>query len=103
MTQTDSTRWVRSRVTQSGMRGDAMLALALALGATTTSLLYARTGMYDETAPAWVWALGLALCSLPLALRRRYPVPVAIAVALGFFVCGQFAVPEALIVNICLF
>lgn len=80
-----------------------MLAAALAVGAMTTSLLYQRTGMYSEVAPLWVWVLGLALCTLPLALRRRYPVPVAVVVGIGFFVCGQFAVPEGLMINICFF
>ena len=103
MTRTDSTAWVRPRPDRDGLRSDALLAIALAFGAAATSLLYARTGMYTETAPAWLWILGLALCTLPLALRRRYPVPVAAVVAIGFFVCGQFAVPEALIVNITLF
>ena len=82
------------------LRADAMLAGLLALGAVTTSLLFQRTGMYNEVAPIWVWVVGLGLCTLPLALRRRHPVPVAIAVAIGFFVCGQFAVPEGLIINI---
>src|SRR5690606_26542653 len=59
--------------------------------------------MFVETAPPWLWALGLALCTLPLAWRRRAPVPVAAIVAVGFFICGQFAVPEVLFINICLF
>ena len=85
------------------LRADALLALLLAVGSGTTSLLYQRTGMFDEIAPVWVWVLGLGLCTLPLALRRRYPVPVAIVVGIGFFVCGQFGVPEALMINICFF
>lgn len=85
------------------LRADALLALLLAVGSVTTSLLYQRTGMFDEIAPVWVWVLGLGLCTLPLALRRRYPVPVAIVVGIGFFVCGQFGVPEALMINICFF
>ncbi len=103
MTQADLTHWVRPRVTTTQLRQDALLALALAFGATTTSLLYARTGMFNDEAPLWAWVLGIALCSLPLALRRRYPVPVAVVVSIGFFICGQFGVPEALMVNICLF
>ena len=95
--------WARPRPSRSQLRIDVLLALALAVGATTTSLLYARTGMYTDPAPVWLWALGLALCTLPLALRRVAPVPVAVIVAVGFFVCGEFAVPEILIVNICLF
>jgi signal transduction histidine kinase len=103
MMRADSTTWVRPPATRAKLRSDLLLALALAFGAATTSLLYSRTGMYEEVAPTWVWVLGLALCTVPLAVRRRYPVPVAVLVAVGFFVCGQFAVPEALMVNICLF
>ncbi|MBO1901235.1 sensor histidine kinase [Leucobacter weissii] len=103
MGEAGASGWVRPRVDRDGLRRDALLALALALGTTTTSLLYQRTGIYTEVAPVWVWVLGLALCTLPLALRRRYPVPVAVAVSIGFFVCGQFAVPEVLMINICLF
>ena len=54
------------------LRADAMLAGLLALGAVTTSLLFQRTGMYNEVAPIWVWVVGLGLCTLPLALRRRH-------------------------------
>ncbi len=97
------TEWARPRPDRGGLRADTALALLLAVAATATSLLYQRTGIYDETPDAWVWVLGIGLCSLPLALRRHYPVPVAIAVSIGFFVCGQFGVPEILVVNICLF
>ena len=95
--------WVRPRATAAMLRADALLALLLAVGSVTTSLLYQRTGMFDEIAPVWVWVLGLGLCTLPLALRRHYPVPVAVVVGIGFFVCGQFGVPEALMINICFF
>ncbi len=95
--------WVRPRATRAMLRADAMLAALLAIGSVTTSLLYQRTGMFNEIAPVWVWVLGLGLCTLPLALRRRYPVPVAVVVGIGFFVCGQFGVPEALMINICFF
>lgn len=98
-----TSNWLRPRPGREGLRADAALAILLALAATTTALLYARTGIFEEPADPWVWVLGLGLCTLPLALRRRFPVPVAIAVSVGFFVCGQFAVPEILIVNICLF
>ncbi|MBK0421863.1 sensor histidine kinase [Leucobacter sp. CSA2] len=103
MTRADGYNWSRPRPTTAGLRGDAALAGALALAATTTSLLYHRMGYYEKPAELWVWILGLALCTLPLALRRVAPAPVAVVVAIGFFVVGQFAVPEVLIVNICLF
>lgn len=95
--------WTRPRPGRDGLRADAGIAILLALAALTTSLLWQRTGVFDEPAAPWVWALGLGLSTLPLALRRRYPVPVAILVSVGFFICGQFGVPEMLIVNICLF
>lgn len=103
MIRTHARDWVRPRPGRAELRADAILAAALAFGTVITSLLYARTGMYEEVAPIWVWVLGLALCTAPLALRRRHPVPVAAVVAVGFFVCGQFAVPETMLVNICLF
>ena len=84
-------------------RGDIGVALLLALSSFITALLYQRTGIYEETAEPWVWALGIGFSSLPLALRRAYPVPVAVLVSIGFFICGQFGVPDLLIVQICLF
>lgn len=104
VTQVTPQSWVRPRPDRQGLRADFGLALLLAFAALTTSLLYHRTGIYlGETAAPWLWALGLGLCTLPLALRRRFPVPVAVTVAVGFFICGQFGVPEILIINICLF
>lgn len=103
MTRSHELGWVRPRATRAQLRADALLAAGLALSAVTTSLLYQRTGMYQEVAPLWSWVLGLALCTLPLALRRLFPVPVAVFVAVGFFVCGQFAVPEGLMISICFF
>ena len=99
----DQVEWSRPGPDRSGLRADAGLALLLAIASVTTSLLYARTGLYAAPAEPWVWAVGLALSTLPLALRRRYPVPVALVVSIGFFVCGQFGVPEVLVINICLF
>ncbi|MFC5336994.1 sensor histidine kinase [Leucobacter denitrificans] len=95
--------WVRPRPSAAELRVDLGLALALALAALTTSLLYMRTGIFDEYAAPWVWTISLALGTLPLAWRRRYPSYVAIAVAIGFFIAGQFGVPEILILNITLF
>lgn len=93
--------WVRPRPTD--LRGDFALAVLLAFGALTTALLYLRTGIFDEYPDPWVWVVALGLSTLPLALRRKYPAPVAVAVAIGFFITGQFGVPELLIVNISLF
>lgn len=95
--------WVRPQPGRKDLRADIGLAVLLAFAALTTSLLYQRTGLVPEAAPPWLWGLGLGLSTLPLALRRRYPIPVMVVVAVGFFICGQFAVPEILIVNISLF
>ena len=98
-----SVEWTRPRPSAQSLRGDVLVAFGLALAAVTTSLLYARTGIYGDEAPAWAWVSGLALAALPLAYRRRYPVPVALLSMAGFFICGQFGVPELLITNVCLF
>ncbi len=99
----DGATWVRPQPNRAGLRADIGLAVLLAFAATLTSLLYARSGIFTQTAAPWLWALGIGLSTLPLALRRRFPVPVAILVSLGFYVCGEYGVPEILIVNITLF
>jgi signal transduction histidine kinase len=98
-----SDSWIRPRPTPRQYRDDAIIAVLLAAGAATTTLLYARVGMYEEPAPVWLSALVVLFISLPLALRRRYPEIVAIVVSLAFFVGQQFAVPEVLFSNITLF
>lgn len=95
--------WVRPRPELADLKGDALLAVGLALAALTTSLLYDRIGILEETAEPWVWGLSIALATLPLVLRRRYPVPVAVVVGVGFFIAGQFGVPEILVLNITMF
>ena len=103
MTEIEDAEWVRPQPSWPALRSDVGLAILLALAATLTSLLYTRMAFYDNPAPIWLTMLGIALCTIPIAFRRRYPTPVAIIVAIGFFVCGQFEVPELLVVNICLF
>lgn len=100
--RTDSS-WVRPAPSRSELRADAAFAALIAVGAALSVLLYERIGIYKEVADPWVWVLGLGLCILPLAVRRRYPEAVLLLVAVGFFVCGQFGVPEILFVNIGLF
>ncbi|GAB2548436.1 sensor histidine kinase [Leucobacter ruminantium] len=98
--------WVRPRPPAAGLRADIGIAVVLAIASPLLALLYMRTGVYGENATyaqPWVWAVGIGLSTLPLAARRRYPVPVMVLVAIGFFVCGQFGVPDALIVQICMF
>ncbi|MFD5598819.1 sensor histidine kinase [Leucobacter sp. NPDC058333] len=99
----EAAAWSRPSPDRTGYRADLGLALLFALASVTTALLYSRTGVYPEPAPLWVCILGLGLATLPLALRRKYPVPVALAVAIGFVICGQFGVPEVLIINMTLF
>jgi len=95
--------WVRPRPDRVGYRRDALLALVVALSGGLSAALYNRLGMYPEPAPLWLIILAVATFSLPLALRRRYPAIVAVVVSVGFFVTGQFSVPEALVTNIALF
>lgn len=95
--------WVRPRPALRELKGDALLAVGIAIAALTSSLLYHRLEFLEETAEPWIWGLALALSALPLALRRRYPVPVAIVVTVGYFLAGHFGVPEALVLNICIF
>jgi len=103
MDQTASAGWVRPFPGRSAIRADIALAISFAVAMTLTSLLYQRSQLYDEPAAPWLWAAGIALCTAPLALRRRHPEAVAVVVALGFYVVGQFRVPELLMTNICLF
>jgi len=95
--------WTRPRPTAASYRRDAIGAVLLGVGATVSSLLYQRLGMYDDPAPVWLTVVVLAAISLPLAARRRFPVSVAAIVTIGFFVGQQFAVPEFLFMNIALF
>lgn len=97
------TAWIRPQPGREALRTDSVLAAVLAVSALTTALLYERIGIYDSTADYWVWAVALGLGTLPLAFRRLYPSASAVAVAVGFFVAGQFGVPEILIINITLF
>lgn len=95
--------WVRPKPGAAAFRRDAIGAVLVLLGACISFLLYTRIGMFPEPAPAWLSLLTLGIVCLPLALRRRYPSAVAVVVAIGFFVGGQFAVPEALFTSIGLF
>lgn len=103
MTPTPLAVWVRPKPDRTGVRADAGLAILLAIAASLTAMLYQRMEFYEDPAPLWISAIGIGLCTLPLALRRRYPVLVAIVVSVGFFICGQFKVPELLIINVSLF
>jgi len=98
-----SANWVRPFPGRSALRTDTALAALFAFAMILTSLLYQRSGLYDHPAEPWVWVLGIGLSTAPLALRRRFPEAVAVIVAIGFFVVGQFRVPEILMTNICLF
>lgn len=95
--------WVRPTPHNTETRHDVWLALVLLLSALTTSQLYLRLGIVEASPPLWVWAAGLGLSVLPLAMRRRYPITVMWLVAIGFFIAGQFGLPEVLILNICMF
>ena len=95
--------FVRPRPGPRGLRIDVLAAALVALGATVTTLLYARVGFYDDPAPVWLCAIVIAGISVPLALRRRFPEAVAVIVSVAFFVGQHFEVPELLFSNISLF
>ena len=95
--------WMRPRPNRVSFRRDLAGAVLMALGATVSTLLYSRLGVYDTVPPLWVTVAVIALISLPLALRRRFPVTVALLVSVGFFAGQQAGVPELLFSNIALF
>jgi signal transduction histidine kinase len=75
----------------------------MAVGFGLSAGLYTRLGLFDEPAELWVTVLAGVLCTLPLALRRRMPIVTLAIVLVGFFIAGQFLVPEVLITQISLF
>ena len=95
--------WVRPRPARTGLRGDAIAALLLALGSTVSLLLYLRASYLDDPAPWWVSVITIAVQTVPLVWRRVHPEIVAVVVAVGFFLGQQLAVPEPLFSNISLF
>lgn len=98
--------WARPDPPPSATLTDAGTAIALAIASPVIALLYIRTGFYGpeaEFAAPWVWVVGIGLATLPLALRRRFPASVALATSAGFFICGQFGIPDTLIIQISMF
>jgi len=95
--------WERPRPGRTGYLRDLYAALGMAVGYGFVAALYTRIGFYEEPAPLWLTIVSGALCTLPLALRRRYPITVLVIVATGFFIIGQFQVPDLLISQIALF
>ncbi|MBF0672425.1 MAG: sensor histidine kinase [Salinibacterium sp.] len=95
--------WVRPLPDSTGVRRDALGALAMAIGATLSLMLYTRVGFYEEPAPVWLSVIVIAALTLPLALRRRYPEAVVVVVAIAFYLGQQFAVPELLVSQIVMF
>ena len=84
-------------------RNDVILAVALAVGAIVSSVLYRIAGVFEEPAPAWAtipWAVGIAI---PLAWRRIYPIASSLIVGIAFIAGGIAYVPELLVCNIALF
>lgn len=84
-------------------RNDVILAVALAVGAILSSVLYRIAGIFDEPAPAWAtlpWAIAI---TIPLAWRRIAPITSAVIVSAAFIVGGLVYVPELLVGNIALF
>lgn len=85
------------------LRTDLLVAVAFAVGALLSSVLYRIAGVFADPAPGWAtlpYAVGIAL---PLIWRRRFPGPAALVIATTFIVGGSLGVPEALVGNISLF
>ena len=98
-----SESWIRPGPTLRERRSDALAAAAIALGAVVSALLYLRIGAFPNPAPLWLSTLAIALYTVPLVFRRKNPIIVAILVSIGFFIVGQFSVPDLLFSNIALF
>jgi len=90
-------------VTSRPTRNDVILAVALAVGAILSSVLYRIAGIFAEPAPAWAtlpWAIAI---TIPLAWRRIAPITSAVIVSAAFIAGGLVYVPELLVGNIALF
>lgn len=99
----DDPHWRRAPLTPDQLRGDALLAASMLIGALLSMVLWRTAGLYEDMAPGWVSVLCLAATTLPLAFRRRWPCPVLLVVAVAFVVTVQLQVPETLFANIALF
>ena len=103
--------WLRPRPSREGYRRDAIGAALIALGATVSALLYARSGYFTDLdadppqypAPMWVSAIMILAFAVPLIWRRRYPEVVGVTVSIAFFLGPTLRVPEALFASIALF
>lgn len=100
----DQPGWRRPELTGEQLRGDAVLAAGLLVGALLSMVLWRTAGgLYDDPAAGWVSVLCLVGLTLPLAARRRMPSVVVVAVAAVFIVTVQLRVPETVFANIALF
>lgn len=86
------------------LRGDALLAGGLFVGAVLSTWLGSVAGVYGVESPHLIWGVLYSFAlTAPLAVRRRYPCTVLLGVAVVFFV-GQLArIPELYVSNIALF
>lgn len=95
--------WRRPGPGRAGLRADALLALAVAIGATATVTLYSAVEFFDEPTEPWKAALVVLGVSGPLIWRRLYPVTVTIIIS-SVYIAGVYnAVPEVLFSNIAIF
>lgn len=95
--------WMRPPPGRDGMRADGLLALAIALGATFTIVLYASAGFFDEPPVPWHAALMVLGVSGPLVWRRTHPITVTVVISVVYFLGISNEVPEVLFSNIALF
>ena len=95
--------WRRPPPDSTGLRTDAVVAVALFAGSLLSMVLFRTAGMYDEPASGPITLVMLAAAMLPLAWRRRYPSVVVVVVAIAFAVAVTLLVPETTFLNIALF
>lgn len=95
--------WRRPGPGRAGLRADALLALAVALGATATVILYSAAEFFDEPTEPWKAALVVLGVSGPLVWRRLYPVTVTVVISAVYIIGVYNAVPEVLFSNIAIF
>lgn len=90
--------------TKTDARHDAIMAVALMLGAFLSASLLSTARAFDESmAPLWSVLIYAPLLTLPLMFRRRWPTTVAVLIAVTFFCGVTWRVPETYVANVAVF